>query len=176
MFKVGDRVECVNGSLSYITKGKVYEVLSVSEDWVRVLDDKGKEDGWDERNFKLVTPPLNICSGMTYEEAQELQPGDKVKVLFAANSHSRCPHSGRKWRNGWFPCHSEVVGRSLVVTEIDEFVSREGVAVSRRGSRPYMRLPWFCLQLVEKAQQVEEMTLEAVCKELGREIKIVKGE
>ena len=55
-FKVGDKVRCVKSGLSYITKGRIYEIVSQEDHWHRVLTDTGVVDGYSGDVFELVEP------------------------------------------------------------------------------------------------------------------------
>jgi hypothetical protein len=174
-FKVGDRVEYI--SMEHGDKVKFGERGTCQEDSTtpHVLWDSGLRHFMRGHELRLVPPPLNICAGMTYEEAQQLKPGDRVKVLFAASPGSYCPHSGREISKKWEWCESRgsMVGGVFEVESLSKtsgfvFLPSPEIGTQSHG------FPWFCLQLVEKS--VEEMTLEQVCKELGRDVKIVRGE
>lgn len=52
MFKVGDKVVCVSWS-GCLTVGKEYEIVSIYNDWYRVINDIGEIEGYTASRFKL---------------------------------------------------------------------------------------------------------------------------
>lgn len=57
-FKVGDKVICIScGSLLLaLTAGKVYKVVNLEYDYVRVINDKNRIGGYLKDRFILATP------------------------------------------------------------------------------------------------------------------------
>jgi hypothetical protein len=56
MFKIGDRIRCVNSSGvgSDITIGKTYIIFDLTEDCVRIIDNTGTKYGYYDYRFELV--------------------------------------------------------------------------------------------------------------------------
>lgn len=58
MFKVGDKVRCLHKSYDgNITQGKIYEVIEAQDDdydWVWIIQNNGRQNGWQPRCFELV--------------------------------------------------------------------------------------------------------------------------
>lgn len=53
-FKVGDKVRCIRESQLRLTINKIYTVLGMSGEFVKLFDDE-KIGGWDTNRFKLIT-------------------------------------------------------------------------------------------------------------------------
>ena len=61
--KPGDMVRLIAVTgYSTMTLGKVYEVVRVSSEYIRVVNDKGLEADWYPHRFELVTPkkPIDV--------------------------------------------------------------------------------------------------------------------
>ena len=55
MFKVGDRVECLENCDDQFTKGNTYIIDRIVGDRIRVCrDDQGEPNGWMKKYFRLV--------------------------------------------------------------------------------------------------------------------------
>lgn len=147
-FKVGDKVRFfgTKGNWS-LTKGKIYQVVSISDCniWVRVKDDDGIVDGYHSSNFELV-PQYNWTS--------KFNIGDKVRpkeLKENAYMYSGVTFTVNRIEFGWSePMYVCYTPRNI------PFPFEESK---------------LCLWV---EPQVEELTLEQVCKELGRDIKIIK--
>jgi len=70
----------------------------------------------------------------------DLQPGDKVKVLYAAKLHEN------GWRNSWMPCMTDEVGNVLTVVRVD---CGSGIRLKDSEGNSSMSYPFFVLQKVE---------------------------
>jgi hypothetical protein len=82
-----------------------------------------------------------------YIEAQKawikmvnLQPGDKVKVLYAVERHKD------GWDNSWMPCMTDTVGKVLTVVRD---CGNSGIRLENDKSNVSMSYPFFVLQKVE---------------------------
>ena len=87
--------------------------------------------------------------------------GDKVKVLRKAKSYKL------GWGTCWTSGMDEFVGKTFEVISIE---SSNGIRLNNQ-----ILLPWFVLELVEKKPEAKEMTVAEISKELGYEVKVVKG-
>jgi hypothetical protein len=176
-FNDGDVYVSIVESCAFFTRGKKYVVVAAEDSGVNLTDDEGDNHFIDssmlESDFiKVITSPLNICSGMTYEEAQKLEPGDKVKVLFSTKGMSYCPYSGTKVAP-WCDKDDKHIGSVLTFDRLwDGDACFPGVEFKESGADV---LPWFCLQLVEKANKPKEMTIEQIQEKLGHKVKVVEG-
>ena len=72
---VGDPVMCV-GDVYRLTVGKTYTVESISEngEFVRVVGDNGRVDGWGGRNFRIDKSEIDL-------DASKFKAGDEVRVV-----------------------------------------------------------------------------------------------
>jgi hypothetical protein len=71
-----------------------------------------------------------------------LQPGDKVKVMYAAKLHEN------GWRNTWTPCMTDEVGNVLTVVKQN---GGSGIKLKDSEGDSSMSYPFFVLQKVENA-------------------------
>ena len=54
-FKKCAKVRCLADYKDQFTKGKIYKILGVTDDWCSIeADDSGKPNGWGTRNFELI--------------------------------------------------------------------------------------------------------------------------
>ena len=76
-FKVGDKVRCVMSGREDLTYGRIYEIISISNTWYRVLNDNDLVDGYAEGLFESLA--YNIV--LTPEEVfGHLRKGTKLQV------------------------------------------------------------------------------------------------
>lgn len=90
-FKVGDVVECLDTCGSPLTAGKHYVVQSVTELYIRVVNDNGNTGGYSHTTFKLVVEANPV---LTPEEVFEhLRKGTKLQWC-CKSTLNWCDHSG----------------------------------------------------------------------------------
>lgn len=100
-FKVGDKVRCVLDGLSYVTKGCIYEVVSMFNGWCRVVTDHGVIDGYREHVFELVESYLTLTPEEVFEH---IRKGTKLQVR----------HTGKVGHKDW----CDVVKPELTTYEV----------------------------------------------------------
>lgn len=64
-FEIGDVVECTQGTITRLTEGKTYVVLSYNDEFVRIVDNLGDEGAWTESRFVFFSKPTPKLTGMT---------------------------------------------------------------------------------------------------------------
>lgn len=114
-FKVGDKVRCVRDSSKYLTKGSVYEIVSVWNRWYRVVTDNGLVDGYEEHTFELV----GRNSVLTPEEVFEhLLKGAKLQYKQEA--------SPKGWRDCSNPQFANILNRVWRIKPEPEIIELNG--------------------------------------------------
>lgn len=91
-FKVGDKVRCVISGREDLTYGRIYEIISISDTWYRVLNDNDLVDGYAEGLFESLA--YNII--LTPEEVfGHLSKGTKLQWRYKdADRWQDCINSG----------------------------------------------------------------------------------
>jgi hypothetical protein len=69
-----------------------------------------------------------------------LEPGDKVKVLYAVERHKN------GWRNSWTPCMTDEVGKVLTVVRD---CGESGIKLENSKDKVGLSYPFFVLQKLE---------------------------
>ena len=90
-FKVGDKVRCVMSGREDLTYGRIYEIISISDTWYRVLNDNDLVDGYAEGLFESLA--YNII--LTPEEVfGHLRKGTKLQWRHKSNGRWQdCVHA-----------------------------------------------------------------------------------
>lgn len=114
-FKVGDKVRCVKSGLPYITKGRVYEIVSADDYWHRIVTDFGVVDGYSADVFELVeSNPV-----LTPEEVFEhLRKGTRLQYRQEA--------SPKGWRDCSNPHFSNILNREWRIKPEPEVIELNG--------------------------------------------------
>ena len=84
-FKAGDKVRCVTASRVDLTRGHTYEIISVCDNWCRVINDFNETDGYVAGLFEL----LDKSSILTPEEVFEhIHKGTKLQIFGTYNTRT----------------------------------------------------------------------------------------
>lgn len=73
-YKVGDKVVSLRSYGNQLTKGKEYRVESVTNQYLRVITDEGRIDGWDRTTFKRAEPQPDPLAGCYVIVANDFDP------------------------------------------------------------------------------------------------------
>ena len=115
-FKVGDVVECLDTCGWPLTAGKHYVVQSVTELYIRVVNDNGNTGGYSHTTFKLVVAANRV---LTPEEVFEhLRKGTKLQYKQEA--------SPKGWRDCSNPQFANIVNREWRIKPEPEVIELNG--------------------------------------------------
>lgn len=81
VFKLNDKIECINPGNEYLTKGKVYTVTGATEYWVLANSDRGNDCWYDPTRFKLYEEKAMKKSDLKSGMHVELRNGHTYMVL-----------------------------------------------------------------------------------------------